>query len=181
MEPTDRETTDLEHYIGIRGGQIELLDSSGKVIASTEKPAEVYEIFPLAKGLYVYRRGDWKSLSQDGEGEYSEALLGPNLEELIPLGIYTGIHLGRYYQNDPPVELLLCPKLIRYEPRDIAGSILVPTNIYKTHKMIHHYDIYSMSGELIKENITRVFEATPDRIAVIQGVYGGLLDWNGYL
>ena len=173
LSPANR-SADADSFIGIRDDQIELLDYDGNVILSVEKPPEANAIFALTNGLYVYGYNSSETAETfwwEQPDNYTEALLGPDLEELIPLGKYTEIYMRRYYHDGIPVELLFGNRFIRPVLRNF-GHYNDTISMYRT-------DIFSMSGELMIEGLTRVFGVTPDRIAVIRGAYGGLMDWSG--
>jgi hypothetical protein len=178
LAPDNREVTAANGFIGIRDEQIELLDYDGRIIKSIEKPPEVYEISALVKGIYAYSTSD-TDISPELV-RYREALLGPDLSVLIPSKTYYQIQLRRYHFGDTPVELLFCVKFIRTVPPSFGrpGRYWIYSELNAGESM-SRTDIYSISGELMIENLTSVFDVTPNRIAVIQGAYGGLIDWSG--
>ena len=178
LAPADREADAAVGFIGIRDERIELLDYNGKVLKSTVKPPGVNEINALVNGLFIYTFNTVENTSDTLGDELwmapdsvSETLLDSNLETLIPLGKYASIYARRYYDDGKPVELLFCDKFIRFIIQDYGN--------YRDRKAVFRTDVYSTSGELMIENLTQVFDVKPDRIAVIQGSYGGLMDWSG--
>jgi len=174
LVPSDREAAAAAGFIGIRDDQIKLLDYDGNVVSFIEKPPEASTIFALTNGLYVYGYNSSETAESfwwEQPENYSEAVLGPGLEVLVPLGKYTQISVRRYFKDYKPMELLFCDKFIRPVLQDFGR--------YKDNVSMYRTDIYSVSGELMIEGLTRVFDVTRDRIAVTQGAYGGLMDWNG--
>lgn len=156
-------TEPAQSFVGLIDGKAVIIDRSGTVIESSPELPDASTITMIHNGLYVFYI--------ETDENYSEGLLGENLEIILPEGIYSSISsMSDYTVYDRDFNAPLESILLRAER--YGGSFDEPGNIY-------HIDILDHTGRLVMDKVTYIYDVGPGRIAIKRGFYIGLIDWNG--
>lgn len=154
----DRDTP-AGRFLAKNGDTLSLLGRDGGLIASAELPG-LSSFSPLGDGYYTYsieRPGG----SSDAFSAHLTGLLGPDFEVLLPAERYQSIYRLTDWtgQRSTRYDLLECGREL-------------PNGVWR-------YDLLTLSGEPVLENLSAVGDAGPGRIAVIRGSSMGLIDFSG--
>ena len=154
---TDDNNAPAEKFIGILDEKIVLIDRTGNEIASTEVIPFIQHVYELTEGFYSY------TVSNSLLHYSPTGLLDPNLEVLIPHSAYYGFSIFQHQ----------CESWDAQRTQDIIFGV---RNL-KTRP--HLLDVLDLNGNIIIDNVIRIYDVGPDRIALRRGFSIGLMDFSG--
>ncbi|MCH1941903.1 hypothetical protein [Holdemania massiliensis] len=147
-----RDGHEAQNFLMVREDTVDKLNRSGELIQSQAIPG-IQTIERMEDGLFKFTVVDGNATT--------EGLIDDELQILIPAGQYSTISLGEHWNNQEikHYPYFICWKYVNYD---------------------HRADIYNLKLEKIAENVAEIGDLGVDRLLLIQGFEGVLLDQDGH-
>jgi hypothetical protein len=155
-----------ESFIGIKDGKAVLIGRNGETLKTSAELPDARNIQPFSGGLYTY----YYEVENEDSISYGEGLLNADLEIIVPAGKYP--YFGAINTRFHPDETFRAEDIVIEASKELGDSD-------RPGVMLYRADILDVTGKVIMDNVTHIFDWADGRIAIKRGFSMGLIDADG--